>query len=530
MARQHRDRYANMADIIADLDRLERGLLARGPHPGFDFHRFVKTTSRAVAATVGVFVLTGALVLGYKAVNGNYFLETVSEFAPPAGTGWAETQIGDWDGDGEPDLVRVNGRKLEAFSSAGQAVRSVPIGNPDNIGLFLGLLADITGDGMEEAFVCWNRFTNAHLAAFNQLGWPVREFSFGGSLNVHPQHGTNYTRLYPLRVTDLDGDGSKELLVAVTSTWALQPRGLACFDLSTTRLKWFFATANLIVDVIECDLDGDNRREIIVGGNSPSNGCVLPDGTDDSHASTYAVSSTGNLLWHRPMAGAYARVTPVTRNSATNKTAVVWVAVSHAYNAREGQPEAGKVVEFDANGKIVHEQDFGVELTSVLALDLPFKRELGYLVADRLGNLHLLDENLLKLQTVALEQVLFTEVQVQLLGAANFGFSGDPHILLTSCQVERKFEPHAGNSLELVENVFFHSNRIVVLDSSLRPVASRMISPLWTSLNHPNFRAKKLQRTTNSQDILVLELNARVLRLKRGPVFGFRAARPAGEE
>lgn len=516
MAREHRDRYASMTDVLADLERLEKGHAPSGPHADFSFRRFAQTRGRILAGTACILAVLMLAALGVNRWQRGFRLDPIHEFSPPRAANWVNAQVGDWDGDGETDILQIEEGSLRAFSKRGEPFKPLPLEKPGDVDLHLGLLADITNDGMDEAFVTWNRGTNAYLAAYNQLGWPVKQFVVAGSLNVHPQHGTNYTKLRPRLVTDLDNDGRQELLCIVTSTWALHPRGLYCFDIETAKLNWAFETAGFVADIALCDLDGDQRQELLLGSNANGNGSILPDGTDDEHAYLFVLSSGGKLLWRHELAGLYASVNPIQTDS-TNRTATVWIRDGHQLSHLKNELETGKILAFNAAGTRIHECDFGVELTSALAADLKNDGHQEFLIADRFGVLHVLDENLQERQSVTVakpKQPDVEEVSLQLAATKDFGQSASPFIVLTSTRIEHLSEPQTGANRETPEAPLYHDNCVIVLDSTLNTVASHTIAKKWSLLQNPAIRIKLLDRgPAVAPDILVLGLKAHVLRL-----------------
>ncbi|MBP9901457.1 MAG: protein kinase [Verrucomicrobia bacterium] len=479
MAREHRDRYANMADVLADLERLEKRQPVLEPHRAISLRRLLKGRALPVAGiTIGILLLAFG-VLGSLWLPAGFSLRVLHEFRNDKVLNWATAQTGDWDGDGESDIIHVSDGNLYVVTSRGQQQAPLTITKPHANGLVLGMMADINGDGRDEALVSWSSGTNAYLTAFNQRTWPVKEFVFAGSLNVHPQWGANFTRLRPLRLADLDGDGQRELLASVTSTWALRPRGICCFEVETGQLKWFFETATFVTTIDLCDLDGDGRQEVVVGSNSPGNGCKLADETDDAHAYVYVLSSKGELRWRRELAGIYANVKPL--NPAHGQTNVmVWVTAIHAYNLERGEPDTGKVLEFNAEGEVVHAHDFGVQLTSSLVVDLDSDGRHEVLAADRLGVLHVLDGRLIERRRITNATPRFDEVELQLALAANLTAAGAPQVVLASSQLERRSEPAPGNNREKFETIFHHENRVVVLDSALNQIATSQLAQKWT--------------------------------------------------
>jgi hypothetical protein len=479
MAREHRDRYANMPDVLADLERLAVGQMPLGSKAALCVPYVVSGRSRQLGAVLVLFVAVGFAGFGYSWLRSGFSLELLQEVSIPGVNGWANTQTGDWDGDGKTDLIHLNEDKLYVITGHDQQLQPQPLAKSNAGRLSLDMMADLNGDKMDEALVSSSSGSNAYLTAFNQRAWPIREFVFSGSVSVHDEWGTNRTRLQPLRQGDLDGDGKLELLVAATSSWSLRPRGICCFDAETAQLKWFFETANFVAAIDLRDLDNDGRMEVIVGGNAPGNGCRLEDDTDDGHTYLYVLSFNGELKWRRELGGVFARV-GLLSGAPTNRTILAWVTSSHAYDMRRAKPDTGMILEFDAEGNLRHQCDLGVELTGALNVDLDGDGKCEVLAGDRLGVLHQLDDSLQERRRVTIAPPRYDEVQLQLFPVGSLVSSGATQLALTSCQIERRTDPAPGNSRRTFETIFYHDNRITILDANLKPLASHLLAETWT--------------------------------------------------
>ncbi|GBE27872.1 nitrogen regulation protein [bacterium BMS3Bbin03] len=100
--------------------------------------------------------------------------------------------------------------------------------------------------------------------------------------------------------TDIDGDGSKELIVFPDEAFAGAPRGVFVYDGHTFRLKWKYKIGPFILNKpVILDVNNDGKKEILFGTSAPCNGNKA-NGTDDRHSYLFLVDNTGYLLWRRP--------------------------------------------------------------------------------------------------------------------------------------------------------------------------------------------------------------------------------------
>lgn len=517
MAREHRDRYANMEDLARDLERIDDGKLPTGPRNRWQLRpRELRGKLMVLSVCAVIAALFGGMVYRSHISSGPMQLELVRSLTPQDIRSWGGAQMGDFDGDGQPDIVLMQDEQLHVFSSAGGTRKAINLNLPNDNGLSLSHLADVNGDGIVEAFVSWTSGTSAHLAAFNAQAYPVSQFQKEGTLNVHKTWGTNYTWLNALQLVDLDRDGRQELLASVSSTWALQPRGLACFDLETGTEQWFFPMAGFVEGIITGDLDGDHRQEILIGSLSPANGAVLPDGTDDAHAYVFALAADGQLLWRQPAADYFGRVEPLgfTQGEAGAKDVLISASTDYEHHEANGDPETGSVIRLSAQGQILRRYDIGMNLPGVLMADLESEGHPEILVADRTGWLHVLDESLNLLKRVHVVTNDMTWVNLNPV-AAVVPHPGSPRkqVVLTSSHVEKRTRPNPGSTAADVAVFLYHDNELIVLDQDLKPTVHHPIAKLWAQ--HPGFKVMGLSATEDRHaEVSVFTSQADVYHLK----------------
>ncbi len=555
MARTLRDRYASMADILADLERVAQGLSPLGPHGQWRIPRKWMAHARQHAGTalraLAPVALVGLIILGASWLRP--FLQVTQQFALPEGTIRAHGIVGDWDGDREPDLfvsfkapspagpdwVRA---KCLALANDGSLVTEFAPAEIPETALNVCLIGDVNQDGLDDVFLSWAGGGKTQTAAFNRLGFELLRFAIDDNCTSNRYFGRGHTGLVPVRITDLDQDGSMELLALVETTWGLQPRGLWCFDLARQTLRWSFPTAPWPTTLDVADLDGDGTNEVILGSAAVSNGASLPDGTDDSRAYVYAVSSRGRLLWRREFSGGFVRCYPLVlghgargrspQDTRTNALAgsstgsawreqaelVVGVMIPHPDPTKliERQQGDGHLVKLDHHGRTVAEYPVGVSVTSCLAEDLDGDGEPEVLATDRVGLLHVLTPNLkLRRQVQILRTNGFVCAEVTLLTVTNLTRSPGKHLVFSAMNFTQLRGTNLGQDKVEVNVQRFANVGLEVWDSSLRRLARYTFEKQAKEWPVRQFLFADWDGD-GAQEIVVLDRSVRVLKLREG--------------
>jgi signal transduction histidine kinase len=97
---------------------------------------------------------------------------------------------------------------------------------------------------------------------------------------------------------DLNEDGKVEMLFMLSSYYIHQPRGVVCFDAGSKKLLWKYYCGTLLNEMKIEDLDGDGSKEIILATGGINNGAVM-NGTDDAHAYVIVLDWLGKELWKK---------------------------------------------------------------------------------------------------------------------------------------------------------------------------------------------------------------------------------------
>ena len=138
-----------------------------------------------------------------------------------------------------------------------------------------------------------------------------RIHSFEGARNQKIRHNEYdwLCKMEPIGLMDVNNDGHQDILFEVRTTYAYQPRGIYAYDFFHRKFAWKYRcgfqpeTSQLI------DINGDGKREILIGSNSPEN-CdgIIVNGSDDLHLYLTVLDSLGDEISRQPIGGKYSNV------------------------------------------------------------------------------------------------------------------------------------------------------------------------------------------------------------------------------
>lgn len=486
MARTLRARYAEMADVCADLERIRSG--------GSVTHRGVRK-GMLVAGIVLLLALAG--VWSARSLR-PYQLKTVRSIPASDVSPFTEwVKAGDWDGDEKTDLVFAVENKIHAVLNDGTRTVHDQFQRFTTSPLRVRLVEDFNQDGLTDLFVSWNKLdpagnrSEAYIKILERNQGPWGSFTFEGSFKETEQFGKEGTLLSPLKTVDLDRDGRRELLAEVSSSRALHPRGLCCFDLQTGRKRWFFETSTYVNGVEVQDVDGDGLEEVIVGSNSPNNGHVVTNALDpsdvtwDTNSFLYLLAHDGNQRWRRKTGGPYSQVKPIPRagDSKTPGGVFAWVLALPLRKEGEGTTDPGALLRFDHQGTLLAEYRPGAQFFGTVITDLDEDGRVEVLSIDHEGLMHVLDEDL-KPKSKPLRIVARTHLFVEsmIIGAADLCPEPGLELVVTAVNFHQNSDTlWIGNSQTNTPLMIFHDETLLVLSSKLEVIAQRVIATRVTA-------------------------------------------------
>lgn len=480
MAREHRYRYANMADLLADLNLLEAGKPPRGPHGSARLVQFSALNPRSPLAR--------ALAAGFAAIGVGisawFFwprleLQTVHAFQSPQVKSWVAAVPAEWDGLPGKELLVADHNDLLAFSAAGRLLKqwSCPVSTRD--GLNLSLVVRFGDARFDDVFVNWAQGTNLSLSLVNCNSHELKRFNANGHARNDDNNGTT-SALIPLRIVPAEqaSDGRAKLIATLLTAYGNRPRSLCCFDFETAALEWERPVGPFLRSC-EMDFESDRGfRAFVCGSEAVGNGNIGPDGSDDGHGYAFAFSEEGERLWHTQLGGAGSEVIPIVAplDASSKKTILAWVHSDEAIHG-SGAPEIGRIVELDPQGRIEKEAHIGSCLQSCVVADLAGDGRTEVICTDCAGNLHVLDQNLgevfkTNIVTVAREKLgKYGRIDLRIVAAARLLGNKAKHLVLRSVVVIQHGRHNPGRTSQPPDPISFEEPKILVLDAGYHQIA-----------------------------------------------------------
>ena len=485
MARELRDRYAQMADAAADLERLAAGQAPVGPRASRRASGWRRRVLSPRARVGGALLaLLGAGLWLWSASRPALVLK--HRLVLPQVAAWRGAQVGNLDADETPDFVIPEGEELRMVSGRGELLfqpwrlrepRTSPV-------LEFSGCADVDGDGNDELFLGWANGGTATLAPVNINGFPLKRFTWRSSTFVHPQYGPDWTRLRWEAWVDLEGDGRRELLVSASTDRGKEPRALICYDFESQTERWQQTIAPHIVKVVTADMDGDGRQEVLVGTRAPGNGNFLGDGTDDEHSYLYAFSAAGELLWRIEGGGLFSETLPVVAGEVHNPRVVYARSDALGHLTTEGEQEFGRLLRLDHRGSVLARWENDRAIVDCAAVDLDGDDQRDLLATDLGGRLWHLDPDLRSVKEVRVSAGRFAGAHLHIGGVTNLTRRAGRHVVLAGGHFELLRAVQGNDRREVAMN-FHRDVKIWVLDEQLTVRADRLVGDRLV-LGHQN--------------------------------------------
>jgi len=468
-----RRRYQTARELRAELE-----LLRHGGQPSAE--RRMRKLVRLATATAVVGVLLAALLAGQHFLRPTVLRE-VRRLTHPEVSDWGNAKLGDYDGDGETDVFVAARGQVLVVSAQGQLLSEWPMPNFSGDYFNLDTLADLDGDHKDEIFLGWrDGLTNLNVGVYSQRLFQIKRFRMTGSLRETAHGLVGDSVLVALAVADLHHDGRRQLL-ATLGSWANELRGLCCFDFETQELLWTNSTAPYVRDLLLVDLNRDGLLDVVFGSHAAGNGHELIDGTDDSHSYLYAVSGDGALLWRRETGGVYTACKPLLADVNKDGTGQVFASVKTLPEL--STEHAAALLMYDFAGNHLASYDTGAALLTATTAHLHGDRDFEVLATDRSGRLHVLNSSLQSTRSVKLVPQRYHStndwVDLVLDAVTDLNGDGQPELILHSSQVQTHSGSNPGRPKDDSTVRFHHDNRILVLNSKLKLLASYAIADLY---------------------------------------------------
>lgn len=491
MARDLRDRYATMSDVLEDLHRVAGG------HKPAGARRVIlgnKSLGKGGLILMGCFLLSALIwIIASNSNVGNNSI--VHEFTLPGVWIWSGAQNGDFDGDGQLDIFLLRESTVVVISTEGQRLFEHQLYKPERSDFRIVLIQDIDGDQRDEVFVRWSRGDVMVISVITQSGREVKRFEAKGA--THGEGDNQRSTMFEhVMIGDIFGDGHQRLVCRSEGGFL---RAVHCFDFESTNLLWIFNTAPGITSMIAKDVNGDGRRELIFGSSAPANGHKLADGTDDAHSYVYAVSSKGQLVWRKAMSDVFSTVDPLILNASTAESNQLIVYETRGFDFN--QSEFGRVHRLGADGTVSHTYDVKAQILSCTAVTLRQQNSECILVSDRLGKLHVLNEVLETINVVqpakqsAVDRKLFLKIEL----VEDLDGDGASEIVASSWEREvlGDLSPSGEGNVR-----FYHNNKVLILNQNLEVVAEHDLAKRWKS--HPGLKVSATKPAKDGTRQLIL--------------------------
>jgi serine/threonine protein kinase len=466
-----RGRHASLAEFAAELSLVGTGKPVRASRRKSRIARLVRWGALLLVAAGLAWVVVW--------VTRTPRLEVVKTFPMPGNWPARGAKLGHYYG---PESIELFAAVDGAFAVVSLEGIPTPITRTEvRSDVFeLDLVADVDGDGRDEAFVHWRNLTSLQLGVFNQNFRNVHPFGATGSVTQSIAGEYAISSLAAMAFIPAK-EPRPPLLLAALHTGASPPwpRSVLLFDFTQRSPIWessFPANPCHPPAVVE---DGRSGLKFIIGTQSHCNGARNDDGMDDWHSYLYAVGAQApGRLWVTNTGPALTQCSPLLVT--LGGTNLIYAAVTRQFESAMVAKKKGlplwnpAVLKVDpADGTVLARFETHLPVLSVAHLPSPDSKNSALLVPCADGTLLMLDLDLNPKRTVRVVPALHEWVQFRVCGVEDFDADGQPEILLSSTQVK---QVRGNNTLDPQgeTNVRQYSqNSVLVMDRFLRVLAKR---------------------------------------------------------
>lgn len=230
---------------------------------------------------------------------------------------------------------------------------------------------DVNDDEMQEIVVFEQIESMIFMNILNHKGNHLKKFPV---VTAEPRRNRPWTCGVTLAgMLDANDDGHRDLVLCVDTGFAYQPRGIQVYDFLTTELIWSYPTGTRTMGAKISDLNGDGSSEILIQSDAPGNGWgEVINGTDDSHSYLMILNHKGEMLTCRNMGKEFSTVHPIAHDFNYNGTPEILVLKkSHG----QQPPEKSLIGFWDfKNDRLYGQKEYNQEILDVTAF-IDFDRD-----------------------------------------------------------------------------------------------------------------------------------------------------------
>lgn len=509
MARQLNARYAHVEFILTDLQRVREGKEPLGPHGdrpalsappskatrAFDGEPVDETTPNKekdrhalrgnrnwLWILLPLAVLLGAAIIAFRQVQKQPRLEWVHTIQNPGIPNWEALKVkpsvqGDY-----PRIDLATPQKVIELSHNGEVLKewTPPPGQNTEVSVAYPSLNE--EEHRYDLLVVWRQGTHLHLSVLNSMLHETRRFSAIGSFyhyadSPEPSPDSSIHR-WVLIKSGLD-QVPVMLVGSIATGKALKPRGLMAWNYATGEPLWFYESICSAENLESTDLDDDGIPEILFGTSASANDDAAPDGTSDRRSDVFAITAQGKFLWRTPMDTTYtqAKLLVDDLDNDGRKEIIAWLKCVYENRLDEGFQETGFIVRLNASGQVIAKYSTEkIALWSCLAVDLEGNGQKQLVATDRLGQVHVLDENLALKKIFRFDPCQYQGIDLTLHEARDINGDAKPELIFSSAQRQFIAGNNPGLPTEPSQLRAYHDCKWIITNTRLQPLTQYLIT------------------------------------------------------
>lgn len=453
MARELRDRYAQMSDVLADLRRLQHGASPRGPHePMAQLQRLDHPPAgpaqsaklpprRRIRMALGVglaAVVVAVLAYGPRGALPGYGLPSRIRF------------------------VRTPGNLAPRLSAAEATAPREPLFLPQP-----GALLALTRSDPHSRFG-EDKPASPHSANLT----PARTYRFHALPEFARLSPGEWPEPAAMRVEDFDLDGRPELFARVGAPGLAPFRGLYCFDYESGSLLWRIVTGPAVHEILFADLEKDRSVEIIVGTTAAGQGLVGQDRAADDCSYLYVLNHDGKIRWRAACGGTWTQVRPLCADLDADgyPELLAWVEPLETGGPRSRPESRSRVALLNPSGQVTRVYDATARLWDCRAVDLEPDHRMEILAVDDAGQLLVFGPDLQTRARLQLVQSPRRPVRLLLHTVGDVDRDGRPEIILSASRPAER-SPAAGREVGSQAQRLWRDHELIVLQRDFSVLA-----------------------------------------------------------